>query len=159
MESKIVDIHFLDIPEQLQYADLINNVLKEAFEEEKLNNTNIYINIILTNAQNIKETNKKYRNIDRETDVLSFPMFEKEEIEYLKNSINSIPEVLGDIMISIERVKEQAKEYGHSFERELSYMLVHGFYHLMGYDHMNEEEKKEMRAKEETILNLLNIKR
>ena len=67
--------------------------------------------------------------------------------------------VLGDIVISIEKVKEQAKEYGHSFERELSYMLVHGFYHLMGYDHIQEEDKKEMRKKEKNILNNLKILR
>lgn len=159
MENKIADIHFLDIPDQLEYENLINNVLKKAFEEEKLNETNIYINIILTNSKNIKETNKKYRDIDKETDVLSFPMFEKDEIEDLKNNANLIPEVLGDIMISIERVEEQAKEYGHSFERELSYMLIHGFYHLMGYDHIVEEDKQEMRTKEEHVLNLLNITR
>ena len=68
-------------------------------------------------------------------------------------------DVLGDIIISIEKVKEQAEEYGHSFERELSYMVVHGFYHLMGYDHMEEEDKKEMRKKEENILGKLDIKR
>ena len=68
-------------------------------------------------------------------------------------------DVLGDIIISIEKVKEQAIEYGHSFERELSYMLVHGFYHLMGYDHIKEEDKKEMRPKEEKILNELKITR
>ena len=67
--------------------------------------------------------------------------------------------MLGDIIISIERVEEQAKEYGHSFERELSYMLVHGFYHLMGYDHIEEEDKKEMRTKEENILKTLDIVR
>ena len=68
-------------------------------------------------------------------------------------------DVLGDIIISIEKVKEQAIEYGHSFERELSYMIVHGFYHLMGYDHIKEEDKKEMRPKEEKILNELKITR
>ena len=159
MKSKIVDVHFLDIPEQMEYMNLINSVLEKAFEEEKLDNTNIYINIILTNPQTIKETNKKYRNIDKETDVLSFPMFEKDEIENLKNNTDLIPEVLGDIMISIERVKKQAKEYEHSFERELSYMLIHGFYHLMGYDHIEEEDKKEMREKEEKVLQKLNITR
>ena len=97
-----------------------------------------------------------YRNIDKETDVLSFPMFEKEEIEQVPD--NQF-DVLGDIVISIERVKEQAIEYGHSFERELSYMVVHGFYHLLGYDHMVEEDKIKMREKEENILNKLNIKR
>ena len=72
---------------------------------------------------------------------------------------NEIPETIGDIIISIERVREQAKEYGHSFERELAYMVVHGFYHLMGYDHMQEEDKKIMREKEEKVLNLLEINR
>ena len=68
-------------------------------------------------------------------------------------------DVLGDIIISIPRVEEQAKDYGHSFERELAYMVVHGFYHLMGYDHIKEEDKKIMRPKEEYILNKLNITR
>ena len=68
-------------------------------------------------------------------------------------------ETLGDIVVSIERVKEQAEEYGHSFERELAYMIVHGFYHLMGEDHMVEEEKEQMRKKEENVLGKLNIVR
>ena len=158
-DKKISEVHFIDIEEDSTYLDLINTVVKTAFKEEKLNNSNIYINIILTDPNNIRKTNKQYRNIDKETDVLSFPMFEKEEIENLKNSKNLVPEVLGDIMISVERVKKQAKEYGHSFERELAYMLVHGFYHLMGYDHIEEEDKKQMREKEEIVLSKLRIVR
>ena len=77
----------------------------------------------------------------------------------MKKNGNDINEPLGDIIISIERVKQQAGEYGHSFERELAYMLIHGFYHLMGYDHMNDEDKKQMREKEEIVLNNLNINR
>lgn len=161
MKNKIVDINFLDILEQNDYEELINNVLTKAFKEEGLDEINMYVNVILTNPKNIKETNKKFRNIDRETDVLSFPMFERNEIDAIikEEQKFQVQEVLGDIMISIQRVEQQAKEYGHSFERELAYMLIHGFYHLMGYDHMNEEEKKEMRSKEEKVLNLLNIKR
>ena len=83
-------------------------------------------------------------------------MFEKEEIPNIEGDI---PDVLGDIVISIERVKEQANEYRHTFERELSYMVVHGFYHLMGYDHMIEEEKNIMRQKEENVLGKLKILR
>lgn len=158
-DKKISEVHFIDIEEDSTYLDLINTVVKTAFKEEKLNNSNIYINIILTDPNNIRKTNKQYRNIDKETDVLSFPMFEKEEIENLKNSKNLVPEVLGDIMISVERVKKQAKEYGHGFERELAYMLVHGFYHLMGYDHIEEEDKKQMREKEEIVLSKLRIVR
>ena len=87
-------------------------------------------------------------------------MFEKEELEQkIKQKDFEHEDILGDIIISIEKVEEQAKEYGHSFERELSYMLVHGFYHLMGYDHMEEEDKKKMRKKEENILEKLNILR
>ena len=84
-------------------------------------------------------------------------MFEKQELEERKNPV--VEEVLGDIIISIPRVEQQAKEYGHSVERELAYMVVHGFYHLMGYDHMQEEDKKQMRAKEEAILGTLKIER
>ena len=87
-------------------------------------------------------------------------MFEKDELdEKIRNNDFEHEDVLGDIVISIEKVEEQAKEYGHSFEREFAYMIVHGFYHLMGYDHIKEEDKAIMRPKEEHILNKLNITR
>lgn len=150
----VSEINFLDIEDKKEYIEILNKVLEKCFEEEKLNSEKLYINIVLTNPKNIKEINKQYRNIDKETDVLSFPMFEREELTKLENEN---PDILGDIVISIEKVEEQAKEYGHSFERELAYMAVHGFYHLMGYDHMEENDKKEMREKEENILEKLNI--
>lgn len=150
----IAEINFLDIEENQEYVKILNKVLKKCFKEEKLEDKNLYVNVVLTNPTNIKRINKEFRNIDKETDVLSFPMFEKGELE---KRINKNEDVLGDIVISVERVKDQAKEYGHSFERELAYMAVHGFYHLMGYDHMEEEEKKEMRKKEENILSKLHI--
>lgn len=153
---KFSQINYVEIEENLEYEKTINQVVEACFNEEKLNNKNVYINIILTTPDYIKKINKKYRNIDKETDVLSFPIFEKEEIQNINTQIK---EVLGDIIISIEKVKEQAKDYGHSFTRELSYMVVHGFYHLMGYDHIEEEDKIEMRKKEENILNKLNITR
>ena len=153
---EIAQIEFIDIEENEEIVKLIERVSEKCFEIENLNDKKLYLSIILTTPENIRKTNKKYRNIDKETDVLSFPMFEKDEIKSLNGDF---PEVLGDIMISIERVKEQALEYGHSFERELSYMIVHGFYHLMGYDHIEEKDKKEMREKEENILNILDIKR
>ena len=161
--EKLAQIQFVDIDENKEYKKLIEKVVETCFLEEKLINTNLYINIILTNPENIRKANGKYRNIDKETDVLSFPMFEKKELEKLieKSKLKKleIEDVLGDIIISIPRVKEQAMEYGHSVERELSYMVVHGFYHLMGYDHIKEEDKKIMRPKEEYILNKLNITR
>lgn len=157
--NEILEIEFLDIDENEEYKKIIRKVIETCFEEEKLQNSKLYVNVILTNPKNIKEINTKFRNIEKETDVLSFPMFEKEDIEFFKNSENEIEEVLGDIIVSIERVKEQAIEYGHSFERELAYMIVHGFYHLMGYDHMTEEDKSKMRPKEEKILEKLKITR
>lgn len=152
----ILELNYLDIDENDSYKEIIKKVLKKCFEIEKLENKNLYVNVVLTNAKNIKSINKEHRGIDKETDVLSFPMFEKNEIANLDNTNEDI---LGDMVISIERVEEQAKEYGHSFERELAYMVVHSFYHLLGYDHMTEEEKKEMREKEENVLGILGIRR
>ena len=154
------EITYLDLEENKKYEETIKRVVERCYEEEKLTKSKLIITITLTTPENIRKINKEYRNIDRATDVLSFPMFEKEELtKKIKNQEFIHEDVLGDIIISIEKVKDQAKEYGHSFERELSYMVVHGFYHLMGYDHMTEEEKTEMRKKEDVILNALNITR
>ncbi|MGN1327926.1 MAG: rRNA maturation RNase YbeY [Clostridia bacterium] len=154
------EIEFWDINENGEYEKIIQNVVSTCFEVENLCNTSLYLNVVLTNPETIKQANSKYRDIDKETDVLSFPMFEKQEIEQIiKQPDSSIEEALGDIMISIPRVIEQATEYGHSVERELAYMVVHGFYHIMGYDHIKEEDKIIMRPKEEYILNKLNITR
>lgn len=161
--EKFAQVEFVDIEEKEEYKKLIEKVVDTCFKEENLIYTNLYLNVILTNPENIRKANKEYRNIDKETDVLSFPMFQKQEIEDLieksKTEEQVVEDVLGDIIISIPRVEEQAKDYGHSFERELAYMVVHGFYHLMGYDHIKEEDKKIMRPKEEYILNKLNITR
>lgn len=156
MEKK-AEIEYLDVEENEEYEKLINKVLTECFLIEGMQESFLYIDITLTNPENIRKLNNKYRNIDRETDVLSFPMFEKNEILEIKKV--EYKESLGDIVISIERVKQQAKEYGHSFERELAYMVVHGFYHLMGEDHIEESDKEIMRKKEENVLNKLNIVR
>lgn len=158
--NDFIQINFNNIEEETNLSKIINQVLEKCYEVEKIDTTKIYINIILTNPEVIRQINKEYRNIDKETDVLSFPMFEKEELEQLLKKQGTIEQdILGDIIISIPKVIEQAKEYNHSFERELAYMTVHGFYHLMGYDHMEEEEKKVMRAKEENILEQLEINR
>ncbi len=153
----IVSIEFDGIKEDKSFASIANKVFEKCFEVENLLDKNLYVNIIFTNPDKIRQTNKEYRNVDKETDVLSFPMFEKEEI--LNYEAKQWQEVLGDIIISIERVQEQAKEYGHSFERELAYMMVHGFYHLMGEDHIEEADKVVMRQKEENVLTKLGITR
>ena len=157
--DKFSEVNFLEIDENKKYLELIEKVIGQAFFTEGIDNLNLYINVILTNPENIRKANKEYRNIDKETDVLSFPMFEKKELDKMFKKGNITQDILGDIIISIPRVEEQAKEYGHSFEREFAYMLIHGFYHLMGYDHINEEERDEMRKKEENVLKKLSITR
>lgn len=153
-------IEYLEISENVIYEETIKKVLNKCFEVEKIPEDKFLVDILLTNPQNIYELNKKYRNIDKPTDVLSFPMYEKEEIKQIIDNKNlEFNDILGDMVISIEQVEKQAIEYGHSFERELSYMVVHSFYHLLGYDHIKEEDKIKMRPKEEYVLNLLKIKR
>ena len=145
-----VQIEFWDIPENDEYKQIIKKVVETCFMEENLLKTNLYLNVILTNPETIRKTNKQYRELDKEIDNLIKESQTKQEV---------VEDVLGDIMVSIPRVIEQANEYGHSVERELAYMIVHGFYHVMGYDHIKEEDKVIMRPKEENILNKLNITR
>ena len=153
---EILELNYLDLKENKNYEKIIKKVLQKCFEEENLQDKKLYVNVVLTNDENIRNINREHRQIDKPTDVLSFPMYEKEELENLKLENEDI---LGDMVISIERVEEQAKEYGHSLERELAYMVVHSFYHLLGYDHIKEEDKMKMRPKEENILQKLNINR
>ena len=151
---ELAEIEFLNVKEDKKYKEIINKVYEMCFKEEDLYDYEIYISVIITDEENIRNINKKYRNIDKATDVLSFPMFEKDEIESAKLA----NEPLGDIVICLPIVKKQAVEYGHSEDREFAYMLVHGFYHLMGYDHIEDKDKEKMRAKEENILNKLDLK-
>jgi len=157
----VTEIVWKDIKQNDELESIVEKVIQKCFEVENINPTSLYICVTLTNPKNIRELNKEYRNIDKETDVLSFPMFEREGLDKLvrENETQLLQDVMGDIIISIERVEEQAKEYGHGFEREFAYMLVHGFYHLRGYDHITDEQKKEMREREENVLSQLNITR
>ncbi len=154
------EVLYQGIEEKKEYEEIIRKVLTQCFREEQLETTKLSITVLLTTPENIQKINKEYRNIDKATDVLSFPIFEKDELnQKLEENDFQYEDILGDIIISIEKVQEQAKEYEHSFERELSYMLVHGFYHLMGYDHIQAEDKKMMRPKEDKILKYLKIDR
>ena len=153
-------IDFSDIEPSEIYDETISKVMTKCFEVENLPEKMFMVSITLTNPENIQRLNKEYRNIDRPTDVLSFPMYEKSELdEIIKQKDFEYTDILGDMVISIEQVQIQAEEYGHSFERELSYMVVHSFYHLLGYDHIKEEDKKIMRPKEEYVLSELGITR
>ncbi|MDF2564761.1 MAG: metalloprotease ybeY [Massilibacillus sp.] len=112
------------------------------------------VSVTLTNNDHIREINRNYRNKDAATDVISFALNEGEEPEIIDG-----PDVnmLGDIIISIERAMDQAEEYGHSLERELAFLTVHGMMHLLGYDHIEEEDRREMRKEEEYVLGHLGI--
>jgi len=133
--------------------NMISRVIKKTLKYENFSN-DVEISFSIVDNKEIKELNLKYRNIDKETDVLSFPIidFQNGEKPNFKNTI-----VLGDIVISIDKAISQANEYGHSIERELSFLTVHSMLHLLGYDHMNEEEEKIMFKKQDDILNSLNI--
>jgi probable rRNA maturation factor len=120
------------------------------------------VSISFVDNSEIRALNKQYRNKDTETDVLSFPMMEFEVTEENYNNEEEFVQedrLLGDIVISLEKAQEQSVEYGHSFERELAFLVVHGVLHLLGMDHEDEEQEKEMSKKQEEILQLLNIKR
>ena len=155
----MIEVNYNAISELPNEEKLIKEVVSRVLEEEKvLSEVDVYIT--LTNNEEIHKINKEYRDVDRPTDVLSFPMYERDEIAGLKNDTeDEIEKSLGDIIVSIEKVREQAEEYGHSFERELAYLVTHGMLHLLGYDHMIEEEKAVMRKREEEILETLNITR
>ena len=121
------------------------------------------VNILLTDDEGIHQVNLAMRNVDRPTDVLSFPMFDLTPGEYpdeydIDPETDCVP--LGDMCISVERARAQAQEYGHSFEREISYLCVHSVLHLLGYDHMDEGTmKQQMRGREEAIMTALKLQR
>ena len=120
---------------------------------ELLNVNNSFISIVLTDNKHIHEINKTYRNIDRETDVISFAFMDNDE--NIKSDITD----LGEIYISLEKAHSQAEDYNHSFEREICFLLVHGLLHLLGYDHMNEKDEKEMFGLQDEILSSLGVER
>lgn len=143
---------FNQTSEEIEELEELERVLKYATEKEKLGT--VYFNVIIVNNDYIHELNKNYRNIDRETDVITFAL---EDEDVVKNA--SGMRVLGDIYISLDRAKEQAIEYQHSFKRELIFLAIHGFYHLLGYDHMNKKDEEVMFARQEEVLSECGIKR
>ena len=136
-----------------EYVDetLLNKVADYAMKSEDVNNG--VVNIIIVDNKKIREINKKYRGIDRETDVISFAL--EDDDTFIELPIR----VLGDIYISIDKVKVQASEYGHSEKREICFLVVHGILHLLGYDHMNTSDEKVMFSKQDKILDELDIRR
>ena len=125
----------------------LENYIRKVLEIEEIESDRpLYLSLLLTNNENIQVINREYRDKDAPTDVISFAYHETEDF-------NVGPyDTLGDIIISLERVEEQSSEYNHSFEREFYYVLTHGILHILGYDHIEEEDKKVMREREEAIL-------
>jgi probable rRNA maturation factor len=143
---------FVQVEEEMKELETVEKVLKSAVEKENLNN--VSFNLIIVDNEYIHNLNKNYRNIDKETDVITFALEDEDTI--------ILPEeerILGDIYISIDKAKQQAKEYGHSLLRELSFLAVHGFYHLLGYDHQTKEEEEIMFKKQEEVLEEYGIRR
>lgn len=138
-----------------EMEDKIIEVLEEAARVHEVNDM-AEVSLMLTDDESIHEMNREYRGIDRPTDVLSFALEEGEEEEIFGGPEENL---LGDIIISVETAVRQAEEYGHSVEREMSFLALHGMLHLLGYDHMEEEERQEMRAQEKAILESLGITR
>lgn len=160
-----------EIKLDVDYETIIRQVVEKAVDYEKCP-YEIEVNVVLTDNEAIHEINKEYREIDRPTDVLSFPMIDYEkpsDFDALEALFDQNPEdyfnpdsgelILGDIIISVEKVIEQALSYNHSEKRELAFLVAHSMMHLFGYDHMEEEERITMEAKQNDVLNLLGIKR
>ncbi|WP_027415831.1 rRNA maturation RNase YbeY [Aneurinibacillus terranovensis] len=142
-----------------ELLDTLRKVLEAAGELEEVHGEVV---VTFVNDERIHELNRDYRGIDRPTDVLSFAMNEQGEDEmdiFIDEEEEEIPNMLGDIIISVPRAREQAEEYGHSFEREMGFLVAHGFLHLIGYDHSTEEEEKEMFDLQEEILTRVHLVR
>lgn len=157
----------VDIPFSFDYESLAENLILFSMEHENFP-YDAEVNLTLTNNEGIQEINRNFREIDKPTDVLSFPMlsydvpgdFSGLEENYDDNFNPDTGEImLGDIIISVDRVCEQAEEYGHSQRREFAFLLVHSMLHLFGYDHMTPMEAAQMEAKQAEILNAMNISR
>ena len=152
MDKLILTIDILDETGQVteQQQELVTKLLEFAATQEKVTEGS-EVSITFVDNERIHEINKEYRQKDAPTDVISFAMEEmgEGEIEIIGSDV---PAVLGAIIISIDRMREQADEYGHSNERELGFLAIHGFLHLLGYDHMNEEDEKVMFSRQKELL-------
>lgn len=158
----------MDIPEGLDFQKIINDVVNAALDFEDCP-YEVELNVILTSNEEIAIINRDYRDIFKPTDVLSFPMVDYvapgdftqldsyEEEDYFNPETGEL--MLGDIIISMDRVVEQAEKYGHSRERELGFLVAHSMLHLFGYDHMEPEETEVMEVKQSNILKLIGLTR
>lgn len=147
MQIEVVSL----VDEEIEELDSLKEFLYKVCEDEKLDN--VVFNVIIVDNEKIHEINKEYRGIDRPTDVISFAL--EDDKTFNRSDIR----ILGDIYISLDKVKSQSLEYGHSFKRELYFLALHGLLHLLGYDHMTKEDEKVMFGKQEEVLSRYGIER
>lgn len=140
-----------NIDEEIEEVKSLNGLLDYSLNYLKLEN--VMFNIIIVDNNTIHSINKEYRGVDRPTDVISFAL--EDDTSFIETEFR----ILGDIYISIDKAREQAESYGHSLKREIFFLTVHGLLHLLGYDHMNEEDEKLMFGLQELILDGYGIKR
>lgn len=148
-----MEIYYDDRQDDIKITDEIKNLIEKSIaavlKVENLHE-NVEVSVSFVGDEEIRDLNRDYRGVDKSTDVLSFPMDDEFII---------VSRILGDVIINTRRVMEQAEELGHSEERELSYLTVHSILHLLGYDHMDDEDKKEMREREKLAMKELSIYR
>ncbi|EOP67008.1 rRNA maturation factor [Bacillus cereus VDM006] len=152
-------IDFFDETEEVkeEYVNMIHDLLEQAARMENVED-GTELSVTFVDNERIQEINRDYRDKDQPTDVISFAMEDMGEGE-MEIVGAEMPRMLGDLIISIPRAKEQAEEYGHSFDRELGFLALHGFLHLLGYDHMTDEDEKEMFGKQKEILEAFGLGR
>lgn len=152
---------------EIPYEHIVRDIIPAVLDYEKCP-YEAEVNVLFTDNEAIREINRDYRQVDAPTDVLSFPMveFEKEsDFSHVEESVEDCfnPEtgelLLGDIVVSVEKIEEQAEKYGHSRERELAFLIAHSMLHLCGYDHMEEDERARMERRQDEILTGLGITR
>ena len=171
---ELYEIQYLDIEAKDIYEEIIAKVIEECFRVENLLESNLYVSITLTTPEHIKEYNKQYRNIDKETDVLSFPMIEYDDTDSIADTCSRYDFVgekvglinpdnneveLGDIVLCVPKLYEQAQAYNHSVVREYAFLIAHSMLHLLGYDHIDDNERSVMEDKQNAILDDLGITR
>lgn len=145
-----------DIEFDEKLEDFIKNICQGVLDHEQLGDVDFDISVTLTDDKEIRKLNSEFRNIDRATDVLSFPMLDfDEEVELF----DDVEYSLGDIVISTETAIRQAREYGHSIDREMAFLLCHSMLHLLGYDHIEEDDERQMNELQEEILSKMGISR
>lgn len=162
-----IEFHNVSVPNEEKLEDILKDICEIAVRKELIEQP-VEVFVMIVDNDEIKSLNHQFRGLDRETDVLSFPLNElPRPLCMMLKEKEFFPEInpesgrisLGDIIISADKAKTQAEEYGHSFKREMAFLCAHGMLHLMGYDHIEEAEEQEMREKQRAILNTADIKR